>query len=197
MERQGLAAQDVSRRTGIPLKSIYGYLKGAVDNPRGEILRKFASALGVSEQELRFGASSLKAEELRKVPVLDMNKLGTLGKHTDPLSVWDGVSVASVSGSVPDDAFAVTLVDESASPEFQQGDMIVCSKSAEVMPGRFVLAVVTRLRAAVFRRYRPNEMGQTTSFKLLAPNPDYPDISIASEDEGYVVARVLLHIRHI
>jgi 3,4-dihydroxy 2-butanone 4-phosphate synthase/GTP cyclohydrolase II len=53
-ERQ-LSAAELSRRSGVAYDSIAKYLRGDVENPRGDNLTKIAQALGLSEAELRYG----------------------------------------------------------------------------------------------------------------------------------------------
>lgn len=46
---------ELSRRAQVPYDSVTKYLKGAVTNPRGNIIDKLAAALDVSASYLRYG----------------------------------------------------------------------------------------------------------------------------------------------
>ena len=62
MSARNLSPEDVASRSGVPVKSVYGYLKGDVENPRGDTLRRLANAVHMSEQQLRY-AGAAKPED--------------------------------------------------------------------------------------------------------------------------------------
>ncbi|MCL4743794.1 MAG: helix-turn-helix domain-containing protein [Burkholderiaceae bacterium] len=53
---RGMTTEELSDAADVNLKSLYGYLKGEVHNPRGDTLQRLADALGTTEEELRFGS---------------------------------------------------------------------------------------------------------------------------------------------
>lgn len=198
MRADGKSPEAIAEITGIPVKSIYGYLKGTVANPRGDVLRKLASAVGLSEQGLLYGSESQNFVQLAKVPLLTMNKLGTLGPVDPASSVWDGVTMVAVpAGSVSNSAFGVRLTDDSGEPEFSAGEVIICDPEQEPAPGKMVVAAIHRRQAAVFRRYRPNAHFDDGDFTLVAPNHDYPAIEVGEKNPGHVIARAVKHIRDL
>src|SRR5207249_3857061 len=88
IESRNLDVGEVAGAAKIPVKSVYGYLKGATPQPRGNRVSRLAAAVGVTEQELRNGNGAGIAVGLKRIPLLLMNKLGTLKTAADPLSVW-------------------------------------------------------------------------------------------------------------
>lgn len=56
MEALGLSAADLSKTAEVPYDQVLKQLKGLVDNPRGETMKRLAEALQMTEKELRFGA---------------------------------------------------------------------------------------------------------------------------------------------
>lgn len=197
VETRGLTPERIADATGIPVKSIYGYMKGVVRNPRGDVAQRLAAVFGLTEQELRYGVQ-FKIVNLKRIPLLDLNKLGTLNAGESPLSVWDGVSVVSVpAADVSEQAFGVTLTDDSGAPTFSNGEIIICDPLADIAPGKMVVAAIERNKTGVFRRYRPGPGFSSDKFSLIAPNPDYPQIDVDVDSPGHVIARATKHIRDI
>lgn len=198
IESRNLDIGDVAKSAGIPVKSLYGYLKGETPQPRGDRVARLARAVHVSEPDLRHGNGSGTTVVLKRIPLLDMNKLGTLKTATNPLSVWDGITQVSVQTEIPDGAYGVRLADESGEPLFKQGDVIICDPGAEIVPGRFVVAVLTDEERAVFAKYRPAAHRQLRHFFLRPPNEDFPEIEVNSKThKGFILARAVKHIRDI
>lgn len=199
LDARGMTAADLARATRIEVKLIYKYLDGKVENPRGDNLRLIASALMVTEQELRYGASASKFIDLKEIPLLRLNEMGTLDRGQDPLGAWDGVSIVKAHGSLGDGVFGVEIAseDESNAPEIKPGDVVICDPSAPLIPGRFVVSIISKNKAALLRRYKPLGYDLKDGFILLAKNPLFPDITIKDESSGFIVSRVTKHIRDI
>jgi transcriptional regulator with XRE-family HTH domain len=70
MDAGGINAAELARRAGIHEKTIYKYLDGKVDQPRGDTLSRIARVLSVSDQYLRFGEPTSIVTELARVPLL-------------------------------------------------------------------------------------------------------------------------------
>lgn len=191
-----MSVEDVAARSGVPVKSLYGYLKGEVDNPRGDVVERLAHAVGTTEQALRYGDAANIAP-VRRVPVIDMNKLGTLRLRDDPKSVWDGVTTVEVPRTVPDGCFACTLLDDSAAPDFRKNDVVICDPSAKIEPGCYVVVVKTDESQAYFGKFKPAAHGDMRRFVLVRDGQFFPDIEIKSRAKGFVLARAVKHIRDI
>jgi transcriptional regulator with XRE-family HTH domain len=198
MEARRLSPEDVAKRAGVNLKSLYGYLKGDVAQPRGDVVRRLAHAVQTTELALRYGGDAPpNVVPLKKVPLLDMTKLAKLKPAESPLSLWDGTSVVSVPADVPDGAFGVTLPNAANAPEFQHGDIVICDPGAEVLPGRYVVAVLTESEEAHFAKFRPQSHGNASRFTLVQQNEDYPTIEVGGKVKGFIIARCIKHIRDI
>lgn len=199
MDARGITAAELARRAGIHEKTIYKYLDGKVDQPRGDTLSRIARVLSVSDQYLRFGEPQSIVTELTRVPLLRLPDMGRLIEGQDPKTVWDGETVVAIpKRELHDGDFAVLIETEAGSPEFRPGEMIICSPSAQITPGRYVVAVATNLKQAFFGRYLPQTIGATNGgFQVEPSNPDYPNVLINSDNPGFVVARATRHIRHI
>jgi transcriptional regulator with XRE-family HTH domain len=55
MEDLGLTASDVARRSGLNVQNVWKYMRGQIEKPRGDALKKIALVLNVSEQWILFG----------------------------------------------------------------------------------------------------------------------------------------------
>lgn len=76
IERKGWSGKELARKSGIPYANINKYLNGKIEQPRGDILRRLAEAVGKSVLWLRDGmeidegseaAPSLRLEAVRVV----------------------------------------------------------------------------------------------------------------------------------
>ena len=93
---------------------------------------------------------------------------------------------------------AQPLTDESGEPLFREGEVVICNPGADVVPGRYVVAVLTDEERAVFAKYRPAAHRQPRHFYLKPPNPDYPEIEVNGKThKGFILARAIKHIRDI
>lgn len=192
-----MSPAELARKTGINRKSMYKYLEGKVANPRGTVLLRIAGALDMEEEALRFGARARRGLKPRRIPVMPLSVFGTLRKGRDPLDVWNGIDTEAVGDDCKDGDFIVTLEDDSNAPLFNEGERVICNKEAPIVPGCYVVVTLEKLKASVFRRYRPMGLGDKAPFKLVANNPDYPEIEVGPDNPGFVVARAIKHIRDI
>jgi SOS-response transcriptional repressor LexA len=64
----GLTMAELERRSGVPYDSINKYLRGEVENPRGDTLDRLAKALGTTVVYLRTGLTDRKPLPSRAVP---------------------------------------------------------------------------------------------------------------------------------
>lgn len=55
MDQLGMKGVEVARRAGVEPKTLYKYLEGKIDNPRGKTLANLAKVLGTTEEWLRYG----------------------------------------------------------------------------------------------------------------------------------------------
>lgn len=197
MSDKGVSPDDLATRAGVPLKSVYGYLNGDVQNPRGDTLAKLAEGLGLSEAELRFGANIPTPVALKRIPLLVMDKIGQIKPAQAPLDAWDGVSVVHAPETVSDQAFAVTVDDAANEPHIPKGAVIICDPAQPVDPGRFVLAVLTSERRAVVGRFRPMAYRDQSRYALRLANDDYPDIDVTLDAPARLIARAVKLIRDL
>lgn len=197
IEARHLSVEEVAVKARVPAKSLYGYLNGDVDNPRGDVVKRLAGTVGMSEQELRFGDGPQNLTKAKRIPLLDMRKLGTLKLGENPLSQWDGVSTTEVPIDIPDGCFAVALIDDGMEPDFPKGSMVICDPKAPIVPGKYVVVVMPDDRDVLFGRFRPAGYRDTKRFTLVRTGKDHPDIEFGGKVKGFIIARAIKHVRDI
>lgn len=196
IRKNGLSVKDVAAKARVNEKSLYGWLKGGVDKPRGDVVERLAHAVGTTEQALHYGPAD-NAAPIRRVPLIEMTKLGVLKATDDPISIWDGVTTIEVPRTVPDGSFAVTLPDDSAAPEFRKNDVVICDPKAPIEPGCYVVIVKSDEHVAYFGKFKPAVHGDLKRFTLVRDGQFFPDIEIKDRRRGFVLARAVKHIRDI
>lgn len=190
MRARALTVPDLSRLSGVPESSIYKYLKGRTDAPRGDILERLARALQRTAVELRYGIEPDPLPQLKRIPLLSMNELGTVENMRGVLTNWQGPTVYVPAFPSSEFTFSAEVKDASCIPKIEPGDLIVVDIDAEPEPGDFVVAYVAALSKSVCRRFRAMDHSSKMSFQLMATNGDYPTISINSAEEGQIIGRV-------
>lgn len=132
IETRGITPEHLSQVSGVPLKSIYGYLKGSVENPRGDVLRRLASAAKTTESYLRYGnaQTAVAITTVKKIPLIKLNAFASIQVPGDAMSAWDGVSEVTAPNNLADGCYAVEITDESGANEFRIGDHLICDPHA-------------------------------------------------------------------
>lgn len=200
LETRGITPEHLAQVSGVPIKSIYGYLKGSVENPRGDVLRRLAAGAMTTEAYLRYGNSPAitAPPTIKKIPLLKMSAFATLQVPGDHLSAWDGATEVIVPPTTPDGCYAVEIEDESNSPEFSVGDYLICDPQARIEPGRVVIAVIPGANLAVFGRFKPaSRIKPEAGFTIEHAHPDYTATTVDPANPGFVVARAIKHVRNI
>ncbi len=101
MKSLGWSKAELSRRSGIPYDSVNKYLRGNVEQPRGEIMQTLADTVGMTLLELRDGISpesDLVPSSAATGPVVVAGKVaaGTFREvdefdQSEPVKVWEPV----------------------------------------------------------------------------------------------------------
>lgn len=92
MRDAGLNVPELSRRSGVPEASLYKYLRGRTEAPRGNILSDIAEVFGKSATDLRYGDRVASSSGVRNIPLLSMNEIGTFDSSAN---AWGGPRRAS------------------------------------------------------------------------------------------------------
>lgn len=189
LDDKGWSAAELIRRSGVDRDSVYKYLDGKVDNPRGNTFDRLAEPFDKTGLELRHGPISLGRNNA--IPLLNANEVGTMAPSQSVGDVWGGVRMEVVSAELAENTFAFEVYDDACAPLLQAGDTAICENVSSATPGKFVVARVTGLDQGVVRKYRPRNAVDNTKFALVATNEDYPDIEVTSENDGWIIGQVV------
>ena len=113
---------------------------------------------------------------------------------SNPMCVKDKLSL---SGETKNHAgvhtFATVIIDNSMSPKFSQGDVVVVDPDKNPKPGDFVLTHVVATKENIVRKYR--EIEQTgaakKSFELIALNQDWGVVRVAKLSDAKILGVVI------
>lgn len=191
MKERDWNVPDLARASGVSEDSIYKYLKGRTEAPRGDVLAKLAGAFGRSASELKYGVQQKALVATRRIPLLTPNKLGTLPITTEMVKEWQGAFVSvGPTDDINANAYAVAINDEACSPKIEAGDVVIVEPDQTPSPGEFVVAHVDGVSGGVCRKYRPNDAFDKTRFLLTATSDDFPPIKVPEDAKGEILGRV-------
>ena len=191
--KKGWSYAELGRRSGVSVDLIYKYARGTVDTPRGGTLAQLSAALEVSELWLVYGKDVGTTNEsqiggLRMIPMINLSELSDLKRPADLPKITREREVMAVPEEVGPRAVVVRLDDHSMEPRFEEGARIVCDPDAPIVPGKYVIAVSHIAKRAVMRRYR-QIAADSGRGELLAENPDFPPLKMATDKDGFIVGR--------
>ena len=102
LRERGWSRAELARQSGVSKESIYKYLVGSIDKPRGDNLRAISQALGVSEVWLTFGTGEKQVLQASAPPREDISPWDAAGQavllsvvemyRADALAIEAGVS---------------------------------------------------------------------------------------------------------
>lgn len=176
----GWSKRELHRRSGVPYDSVVKYLKGDVDNPRGDILEKLARAVGVSPLWLRYGVEGEGQLPLNqnghRVPLVTLGELGIMGLERASAAAFAAGRTTPSIGVTNHQTFAVLIEDHSNAPALNVGDSIFCDPSMAPIPGSLV--VIRAGNQVLVRRYRLKTITSDglSAAEFVAENPNHPTI---------------------
>ncbi|MGH1353425.1 MAG: helix-turn-helix domain-containing protein [Methyloligellaceae bacterium] len=205
LEDLGWTGAELSRRAGIEIKTIYKYLDGVVENPRGNVLSRISKALGVTEQWLRYGADepnvSFSTQEnidptYVQVPIIDGNTLSLLVKGDIEYStvlLQSKLMPFMKKDNYSNELVSISIDDDKNYPDLARGDLVIIDKNQEPEHGKFAVAIsggknIVAMYTLVTRNRAPSDA-------LHFTHDGIPDIYIDDIDcDG--VCRVIAITKH-
>lgn len=172
-DRAGMGRAELSRRSGVTYDNLSKYEKGLVEQPRGDAIKRIASALNTSEHYIRYGADIVALTDAAEalVPInlksyksidntnkTETNRLPVFGKHVGgPVGefVMDqtvGEIICPVWCEDPSKLYAARVSGDTMSPKYEDGDIVICDPNAVCRTGDYVLAKIK------------NEEGEPTAY---------------------------------
>ncbi|MEM8971735.1 MAG: LexA family transcriptional regulator [Pseudomonadota bacterium] len=182
-----VTVEEIAARAGIPVKTVYGYLDGRTENPRGNTIEKLAKAVGVDPDYLRVGSTATKQVQVQRIPLLTLHQLSTV-TSIDEITKMDPRDSVAVPVANPERCFGVKNETKANLPEIGPDDIVVFDMGLTPEPGDLVLASITAEQKAYIARYRPETHGSQTNFVLMFANELFPDIPVTDNESGVILA---------
>lgn len=181
-ESRHLSQEDLAIRAGLSSQTISNAEQMESPKMRGSNYRKVAEALGLTTDQfdLAWRNRSPVEQPVRGVgvPIVNQPVAGTARDYQDVGR--DNYSFCPVyPEAIGDpDAFAVQVVGDSMVPEWQNGDVLICSPRAQIKSGDpcFVLLDPKLPDSASFKRVIQMPEDRV---ELRADNPRYPPVIVA------------------
>lgn len=131
-----------------------------------------------------------KIENVTKIPVFRYDDL----KNWDSTRIINHTETEYIMSEINHSEFAVAfnIIDDSMTPDFLVGDLIVIDPKVRPLPGEFVLA--RSGETTLFRKFKASELdlGNEQSFSLIPLNDDYASLS-SSNHEIEIIGTMVEH----
>lgn len=150
--------------------------------------KKLAQYFGITEAEL-YGAKPLPTPDMsNRVPVLPWE---SANKKVTEDDIPIGLECVSASFSAKENTFALRIVDDSMTPEFYAGDIIIIDEVGTPEHGDYILVADNKGKVPLFRQYR--KYGKV---EVLHPlNSNHQDIILENERRFTIVGRIAEKLR--
>ena len=131
----GLNKSDVANKVGISRHGLYKILNGSTSNPTASILNKLSNILG--ENLLPYSESDLSTsiQTARRVPLLSLNDI----KAVPEINALP--KIISSELELSENAFAVTVTDDSFSPVLPENATIIVEPDKMLENNRYVVVL--------------------------------------------------------
>lgn len=168
----GWKLPEAAKRCDVDYHSLKKYVKGGVEQPRGDTLAKLARGTGVNLQWLRDGTGP----EYSRIPVVGYASGGEEWLPADDVSESAGLSTVEFDFSAAD-PIAIRVRGMSMAPVYRAGDVLICSRKrgmerADIL--RRDCVVRTTDGRCFIKQVLPGENENT--FRLRSYDPHYADI---------------------
>lgn len=190
-----MSQYDLSRQTGIEQATISRIERGemALLSPHAV---KISAALGIPVAGLLGMVENISPVVLgtRQIPVLDYSEIHQIHEKSFGLVTTERHEFVLTDLSYSAKAFAMRIQGDSMSPDFTEGDLIVCDPDIPPKPGDYVVAT-GHSQLASFAQYRSlgSNDNQIELFELVPLNRFYA--AMRSDREALVVKGVMVEHR--
>jgi phage repressor protein C with HTH and peptisase S24 domain len=151
MKARGWSMAELHRRSGIPYDSINKYLRGEVDQPRGDTIERLARAIERDPIWLREGldrspsnakiGDRIGSPELWRIPLYGSAVGGVDGEFVlNGNKLDDILAPPSLNGTMG--AYAVTVAGESMEPRYEDGETLYVDPHHRVGRGDYCVVQV-------------------------------------------------------
>lgn len=203
IDEKGWSKAETARRAGIPYDRLVKFLRGEVEKPRGDSLKRLSEVLGADVLWIEHGvdlsqhSSDLHSVILRPIPLFDMDQLDAiLVAEREALAITAEQRTVLVMGDTGPKAFGVVVPDDAMDGKLKAGDIAIIDPDAKPIPGKVVLAVVGTPQRAVLRRYTLPSADEKKGAVLVAELKDFPDEQVGPR-KGRIIGRATFKIERL
>jgi len=196
-----LSQQAVADRFGISRAAVAQWESGDT-HPGMTKLEGLAQVLNVRLEWLATGKGSKRghdtagplSESQRPAPLLSWEASATWPGHANAANIANPPLVTRAETGVR--VFALSIEDESMSPEFTPGDHVIVDPDIAPQAGDFVVARSADDDVPVLRLYRALERPEGETAELVPLNAAWPTRRIDRRQSGRVVGTMVEHRRY-
>jgi transcriptional regulator with XRE-family HTH domain len=205
---------DLARRSGVAYDSVNKYLRGAVDNPRGDILEQLSRAVGRDTKWLLFGEigramiAPADAMAAKKFFPLDASITRSSYVTWDQLPRYSDLEVgfekhstrASLLNYVSRHRyFSVSVPDRSMEPEFKLNEILICEVDVVCNPDDCLIVSLKSDNDVYFRRFQTAVIGRDSEVQgILKPsNPVFPEILIDRNNPVKILGKIVGYLEGV
>lgn len=149
----------------------------------------------IDEQQKLMGMVALiplLSFEQARYPKKTIEKL--LERGLEKSAEFDRIHVAkNIAANMSPYTFALVIEDESMTPEFKPGDVIILDPDKKPIPGHYVVAYVEQGKNVVFRKYRERDTlkGGSICFELVPINTDWRTTIVSGKNKGVIIGAMV------
>ena len=196
-----LSQQAVADRFGISRAAVAQWESGDT-HPGMTKLEGLSQALNVGLEWLATGKGAKRghdtgaplSENQRPAPLLSWEASASWSNHATPAAGAHPPLVTRAETGTR--AFALSIEDESMSPEFAPGDHVIVDPDVVPQGGDFVVARSAEDDVPVLRLYRAHERADGETAELVPLNAAWPTRQIDRRQSGRVVGTMVEHRRY-
>ncbi|MFO3392203.1 XRE family transcriptional regulator [Legionella pneumophila serogroup 8] len=176
-----------------------------VRTPGPEEIKSLARALEVSPAYLMCLSDETLVKSIKKtshlIPLLDHHQACQARLHVNAIreqSTCIDAALISVSAvllpELSNEAFALTMTDESMMPEIRVNDVLVVDPACSPKPGDYVVVKVANKPETIVCQYK--KLSYTSSeFELVTLNDNWPNVKETESVEIEIIGKVSQNIR--
>lgn len=186
-EDRNLTQEQAAKKVGAKFRTWQSWEHG-VSIPRQSKIEKICEFFDISESELRGftpNTENLNAP-IQKIPVISWVQAGQFTSISDPFLPGDADDyIHTITRG--ENMFALKVRNDSMTPEFNEGDIIIVKPGVEIRNNDFVIIKDVGSQEATFKQYKV--YGRKIVLHPL--NPKYDDIELDEKKKYVVVGKVL------
>lgn len=192
----GMSQEQLAERLGVTRQSVQQWETGQT-GPKRKLIEKVALALGLSVSALNPLAANVTQIKIPGRAIVPVFTLSSVALTKEGQLVGTSVTdYGFVSININQDSgFAVLVEDDSMSPSYQIGDVLIVDRSLNPENGDDVV-IIFDTQPALLRRYVPRGQDRHGRhvFDLVSPSADCVTLTV-KEDDPAKIAGVVVELR--